>query len=286
MSTVILYHAGCYDGFTAAWAAWKAIGNDAEYIPVKYGTEPPWEKCRDARVYIVDFSYPRAMLEKLNKAAQSLAVYDHHVTAQKELEGLPYCTFDMDKSGARLAWEAFHPGVPAPALVAYVEDRDLWRWVLEDSELVNAALGSYDFDFLVWEKMGALDPADFCAALASDGAALKRNNDRAVQRAANDAYFMHIVIDGERCTVPVVNTNLLQSELGNYLAGEKGYGVALLWNLTSTGDVRCSLRSVGALDVSAAARANGGGGHTNAAGFTLPAATFFGAILRGELALS
>ena len=41
MKTLVLYHANCPDGFGAALAAWKHFGNEAEYVPVQYGKEPP-----------------------------------------------------------------------------------------------------------------------------------------------------------------------------------------------------------------------------------------------------
>lgn len=41
MKTYVLYHAHCADGFGAAYAAWLKLGNDAQYVPVKYGDPPP-----------------------------------------------------------------------------------------------------------------------------------------------------------------------------------------------------------------------------------------------------
>ena len=96
---VVLYHAGCHDGFGAAWAAHQKFGDSAEYTAVQYGQDPPNIEA-GSEVYIVDFSYPRPILEALNKKMSKLVVLDHHDTARKELEGLDYATFDMDKSGA------------------------------------------------------------------------------------------------------------------------------------------------------------------------------------------
>jgi len=39
MSIVVVYHKGCMDGFGAALVAWKKFGDQANYIPVSYGTE-------------------------------------------------------------------------------------------------------------------------------------------------------------------------------------------------------------------------------------------------------
>ena len=39
-NTIVIYHANCTDGFTAAWAAWLTHP-DWEYIPIKYGYPLP-----------------------------------------------------------------------------------------------------------------------------------------------------------------------------------------------------------------------------------------------------
>ena len=72
---------------------------------------------------MVDFSYPRAVIERLAESTASFRVLDHHVTAQTALAGLPYAYFDMKKSGAVLAWEWAHPE-PAPWLLLYIQDKD------------------------------------------------------------------------------------------------------------------------------------------------------------------
>ena len=38
----VLYHANCYDGFGAAWAAWRKLGDDGVvYQAVNYGDPLP-----------------------------------------------------------------------------------------------------------------------------------------------------------------------------------------------------------------------------------------------------
>ena len=59
----------------------------------------------------------------------------------------------------------------------------------------------------------------------------------------------------------------LQSDVGHELANQSGT-FGLLWFVDKDKQCRCSLRSNGDYDVSAIAKAFGGGGHRNAAGFT------------------
>jgi nanoRNase/pAp phosphatase (c-di-AMP/oligoRNAs hydrolase) len=112
---LVIYHGNCPDGFTAAWVTARKLG-DVELLAAKYGDDPPLEEATGRRVVIVDFSYPREKLEQLH-ATGSLLVLDHHKTAEADLQGLPYCVFDMQRSGARLAWDYFREGYPVPWVV-------------------------------------------------------------------------------------------------------------------------------------------------------------------------
>ena len=108
---VVIYHSGCYDGFCAAWIFWRQFPK-AEFVPANYGDDPP--DVRGKSVFVVDFSYPRETLLRMNEESSSLVVLDHHRTAQKDLEGLDFCTFDMTKSGGRLAWEFIYGTLKTP----------------------------------------------------------------------------------------------------------------------------------------------------------------------------
>ena len=110
----VLYHAGCPDGFGAAWACWNKFGDNAEYIPVKHGASPPNVEGRN--VIIVDFSYPEPILLEMERVAESLVLIDHHKSAIKELSHLSFCHFDENFSGAYLAWKYFfgESSIPFP----------------------------------------------------------------------------------------------------------------------------------------------------------------------------
>ena len=72
-----------------------------------------------------------------------------------------------------------------------------------------------------------------------------------------------------------VNAPIHVSEVGHELANQSGtYG--LVWYMGVDNRVKCSLRSNGEYDVSAIARAFGGGGHRNAAGFEIDIQTLMG----------
>ncbi len=249
---LIVYHGDCPDGFGAAWAAWKRFGQSADYLPVNHGEPPPDPTGRS--VLIADFAYDRPTTLDLARRASSLVVLDHHRSAASELQGLPFCHFDMARSGAVMAWEYLHQA-PVPRLLQYVQDRDLWKNSLPEIEEVSAALRARDFDFATWDTIDV-------DQLRLEGRALLRYQRRMVERVAAHAFTVEIA--GYR--VPVVNSPVLQSELGDRLAVGRpfagvyweGDGAAARWSLRSTPE---------GVDVSEVARRYGGGGHRTAAGF-------------------
>lgn len=262
---LVLYHANCWDGFCAAWAARNALG-DIEAVPVLYGQPPPDVGNRE--VYILDFSYPRAVMDSIAARSIKLTVLDHHKTAAEALDG--FCgpdgdavvIFDMNKSGGRLTWEFFHPDITdsrVPWLVEYTEDRDLWRHALVWSREVNAALRSYPLDFGVWDEL-AKRPV---STLLLEGEAIRRIEQQMVQQHVKNARLTSF--DGTH-TIPVVNATVLFSEIAGELA--KGFPFGACYFDRADGKRQWSLRSDDlGLDVSEIAKAHGGGGHVHAAGF-------------------
>lgn len=252
-----MYHANCFDGFGAAWAAWKALGDRATYIPVKHGNPPP-ELPADAKVFILDFAYPKNVLLDLQQRVAGLTLLDHHKTAQEDLCGLDFVIFDMHKSGAMLAWEYWHPGTTIPDLVAYISDRDLWQFVLPQSREVFAAICSYPMDFQIWDNFDI-------NTLKQEGAVIMRLQTQLVSSMCDQVIFKEIA--GYR--VPVANASTFFSDVPHELCLRyPDAPFAAYYFDRGDGKRQWGLRSIGEFDVSAVAKQFGGGGHLNAAGFT------------------
>ena len=112
-----------------------------------------------------------------------------------------------------------------------------------------------------------------------------RAQEQHVASMAEQARYCRIV--GEEPLVPygvlpkidsiglAVNTPMHISEVGHELANQSGT-FGLVWYLDAENKVRCSLRSNGDYDVSATAKAFGGRGHRNAAGFETDIETLMG----------
>lgn len=258
-NTLCIYHGNCADGFGAAWAVRKALG-DIHFHAGAYGATPPDVAGKD--VIMVDFSYKRAVLLELAEAANSILILDHHKSAEADLVSLPCnvtSTFDMNRSGAMLAWEYFFPNTTPPALLLHIEDRDLWRFNLENTRQVQAALFSYPYDFDYWDVLMEADPA----VLAAEGKCIERKHFKDLGELLK-ATRREMIIGGHR--VPVANLPYtFSSDAGNEMA--KGNPFAACYWDTPTGR-SFSLRSTDeGVDVSEIAAQFGGGGHRNAAGF-------------------
>lgn len=251
---VVLYHAECMDGFGAAWALWKRFPQ-ARYVPVKHGFPPP-EGLTNRHVVMVDFSYHRDTIDELANQVASLYILDHHVTAQEALADLPFAYFDMTRSGAVLAWEWVH-AEPVPWLLQYVQDKDLWQWKLGSSREISAALSSYPFEFSVWDRL-QFD------TLKVEGSGILRYENSLLDKIVKEA----IVMSFAGHEVPVVHSLVLTSQIGEHLSEDHPFCV--IWHQKDRRRF-FSLRSKeGGISVAEIAAQFGGGGHTHAAGFSVP----------------
>ncbi len=173
----IAHGSSCVDGFASSWVVHRALGEAVEFVYASYNQDPP--DVRDRDVLIVDFSYPRAVLEAMARAARSVLVLDHHKSAAEDLKGLqvpnnwkPWLAqevdpapsheignlaafFDMERSGAGITWDYFFPYLHdrRPWFINLVEDRDLWKFTDDRSRPFHAAVTSYPLDFALWDKM-------------------------------------------------------------------------------------------------------------------------------------
>lgn len=260
MKKLCIYHVGCFDGFGAAYAVWRVYGDlGCDFHPAIYGQEPP--DVTDREVIIVDFSYKRDVMLSIVAAARSVVVLDHHKTAQAELEpllgaGQLHGVFDMNRSGAMIAWQWFH-NTPPPELIRHIEDRDLWRFKLDGTREIIAALGIYKQDFTLWHSLMNCE-----SKLQSDGVAILKYQRQVIDKLKEHAVLQNI----GGYDVPVVNAPWM---CASDVAGELSEGHPFAATYYDFPDGRTySLRSrEGGIDVSKIAASYGGGGHARAAGF-------------------
>ena len=253
---------------------WKAWGADGHYVPRGHNDLFDVHAHRGEQVVFVDISLRNKNLRALADVADRVVVLDHHLSARDHYRSDPsiedrmrskdhHIHFDLEHSGAVLAWQHFHPDQDVPDLLAYVEDQDLWSWKLPRSEEVNAAIGSYAREFPIWEDLSQRLPE----SLAIEGEPILRAQRIEVEHSLQ---FAHPVTLGS-LRAEAVNALYLRSAIGHELAKRKAFGqpIGLVYRFTST-RVDISIYSIGEVDVSEIAREHGGGGHRNASGFSVP----------------
>lgn len=295
-----IYHAGCIDGFAAAWVVRRYFlglepRQEVEFHAAQYGEPPPDVTGRD--VIMVDFSYKRAEIYHMiarEGGARSILVLDHHKTAEQELaefrtpeprwedhlesvyldcvENIPepsvYALFDMARSGAGLAWDYFFPSLARPRLIQHVEDRDLWRFRLAETRDLHACLSSYPYDFDTWDDLARrLRHQSGLAGMAKDGRAIDRKLQKDI--AAILATPPRTMVIGG-IEVPVVNApGIWASDLAGKLA-ETAPFAAVYFDMPHARVFSLRSRGGTGVDVQDIAKRYGGGGHRNAAGFQRP----------------
>ena len=285
---LVVYHAHCLDGICSAYIAhtyFKSVGVTPEFLPLDYSQRESIfnHDLKDRQVYVLDFSFtPKQTLSILDEAA-NLIWLDHHKSAIEDWESLPLAdeevenlvdaviVLDITRSGAGLTWDYFYPHRALPAIVAAIEDRDLWRFKYAGTKEICAYMYSlpqdvgYDELWERWDEAFA-EHEENPLSTVSYGALLLREQRESLKKAlAATAMCCTLMGRKGRC-----------ANLPPQFASEGGHALALesetfgaTWFVQKDGTVKWSLRSIGDYDVSEIAKAWHGGGHKNAAGFTL-----------------
>lgn len=264
-TTLVVYHANCADGLAAAWAV--EVRGSVSYIAAHYGDPIPTAS-KDVHVVIVDFSYPQEQLLVLCSAANYVTVIDHHKTAPKPGDWMPNnlrLIVDESRSGAALTWAYFHPGVRMPELIAYVEDRDMWKWALPHSKEISAYIWLQQQTLerygTISSLLGTVTGFEFAVGI---GMTVLEVQKKYVMDAISK---LECLVDDDGISYMTGNVTHDISEVGNTalkLHPEAMYTDTYFY---SAGKRVHSLRSLGH-DVAAIAKRHGGGGHTRAAGYT------------------
>jgi hypothetical protein len=281
MKLLCIYHKNCADGFAAAWVVHHFLGHEGvEFHAASYGDAPPDVTGR--HVLLVDFSYKRPVLLAMAAQAKTILVIDHHKTAAEDLAGFPEpaafyewgndhalpeladaeipiaALFDMERSGAGVAWDFFTAEV-APTLIEHIQDRDLWRFKLEDTREIHAAIMSHPMTLPMWDLLMRAD----LGVLRTQGEAILRKHDKDVAE----------IVAATRRTMRIGGFLVAVANVPYFMASDAGHLLAEDWPFAATyfdtKDGRIfSLRSdANGLDVSEVAKLYGGGGHAHAAGF-------------------
>jgi oligoribonuclease NrnB/cAMP/cGMP phosphodiesterase (DHH superfamily) len=227
----VYYHPNCPDGNTCAWLWSKVHPND--------NLKPLAPEIDQSEPLVFLDCCPRVPIDP----AVPVLVIDHHKTVHQDIQNFaPHAQliYSNEKCAAELVRDYLK--LPPDPLIPYIADRDLWKWELPLSREVSAYIHLHTL-----EEWGEID--------VEKGKLIGPYILKLINKQVEHIYSNHRVID----SVVYINSSVYQSELGE--RGYRDYPLAVVYT-----DRRVSLRS-SILDCAAIAKALGGGGHKNAAGF-------------------
>lgn len=263
---IVIYHKNCLDGIASAYAAQES-GLEAEFYPMSYNEALPVD-ITGRVVYFVDFSLKKEDMRTACRRAESVTVIDHHESAYKELVELSLPNFhfyyDPKHSGCVLSWNYFHGNTESmPKALESIEDRDLWKFKLSETESICLFLRSAKMDLDVFAH---LIDMHIYSEMAEIGHHMRKMEEMIIEE-VTDNHKLETILGHDN--IPTIR-NCPKSLVSKALhVLDQGHPFACcIW-----GDVY-SLRSAeDGLNVRLIAEANGGGGHDHAAGCKVPKET-------------
>lgn len=284
MAVYIIHHQDA-DGYFGGYAAYRHCAkllDKVHMVPVQYGKRMEEVKTSildnltsaDLAIF-VDFSYPREAHEDLHVRGVEQVILDHHKTAEEDLKGLDYAIFDMDKSGALLAWEFFCQDQEPPELCMAVNRLDLRKDVTEDDLAISEYL--YKEGFLKpdqWDRWGGLCDSIKFRFAAEQGRELLKFRKQEVERESKRPLLVtpEGIVAKYRIGWLSVATPYI-SDVGAEICDTRGVdAVVMFFFVPGEGKFVFSLRAGKDtdFDCSELAKAFQGGGHAKAAAFSLP----------------
>jgi oligoribonuclease NrnB/cAMP/cGMP phosphodiesterase (DHH superfamily) len=236
----------------------------------------PLDDClKDELIYIVDFSIDPSEVDRLIDKGCDVIWIDHHKTAIDAFNDyLDFIEKDLRVKGIRengtaacaLTWKYLYPDKEMPFFVELIADYDVWTWkYTERTQYLNNILYSKycQPNAKIWEDMYN---ETFLADLLYQGKIMEEYRKADLKRYMRTMSFQ-TTVSGHKALA--VNRSGLSSNVYD-LVDKDDAEILMTFGYDGT-NTRVSLYSINksAVDVSEIAKTYGGGGHADAAGFTL-----------------
>lgn len=297
---IIIYHKGCPDGIASAWIV-HLYNPNAVLIYSNAGCDPPINTAiKDKRIIFVDVCPNNFyFLIKISKQASYILVIDHHLSLLNQITNvnLPEninIIFDVKKCACILTWNYFTNNlnnIPKnntllidniPWFLKYIEDRDLWKLDMIKSQEINLGLleGNY-INFEGFNKLLETKYEDIFNEILEIGKIeliikeklinnqIKYNTIPCIFKIKDKEYLIWFYESNDNLRSDVGNKLLFTKIIKNNINRLPDFVVSWKYNFISE-QFWLSLRSHNtSVNVANIAVMFKGGGHRNAAGFTL-----------------
>lgn len=265
------FHSADLDGHCSG-ALVKWVYPDCEMIGIDYGDEFPWGSIQLSEcVFMVDFSLqPFSKMLTLNERCRLIWI-DHHRTALDEYKKQPRRIMGIqeeEKAGCELTWEYLFPDDIIPYPVRFLGRYDVWDHAQE--EVLPFQMGMRlqftwpDRVYPLWSALFSYDHALFDNILQSGQTILAYQSQQNAKYSR--AFAFETTLDG--LNLIAVNALLTNSKIFDSVFDPARHQAMCTFGWAK-GKWKVSLYSgnPAITDVSAIAKARGGGGHPGAAGF-------------------
>lgn len=303
--TEIEFHGGCPDGIGAVFPFYLKRKNDYKNNKlrihgVSHHESPNLNKFNNKTVLFLDYCYGVDDLLAICNVAKEVWVLDHHNTTLNTQNIIEFASnvysqdvrvedsnnindyikkpinlhwiVDMNRSAAQIAWDFVFPNTKRPWFIEIIADRDLWKWEIPLSKEIGKSL--YYYDYYRWESMETFylmsdkESKKFQSNLAKYGKILLDQEKKDIYYCANRAVLCEFM--GYKVKLTNCPPNL-RSEVGNYLAGDE-CDIAAMWRYDFLQDqywISMRVKDGSTINLAKFAENFGGGGHYQAAGFTI-----------------
>lgn len=278
---IIVYHAHCIDGLTAAALSHQyTFGKDIkyEYIPMRAGEIPDsLLEIKRKNILFIDVAPKYTEYQIMVKNHCNVCILDHHITAKEELKQVPEYKkiFNMNLSGAMLSYIFFQCYEIDLQFILHVQDKEL-----------NTKLLGKNSDYLFQALCEKLNPiTDSSTKIFHMIKYFDKLNELLIfgeqLEDKNQYYIRKIFNSGEIKTfhdniVYVMHTETVKlcGEIGMYALDKLSdidYSMVIYPGVNKNNENihLFSLRSRKDFNVSDIAKKYGGGGHAQAAGFEI-----------------
>ena len=282
---VVISHNHCNDGHGvvgvikehAANFLTDEQANNITYLMLDHNTydfDSILETCKDALVYIGDFSFDATRLDAIEEVARQVVTVDHHDKVfNSDLADRDNVLVDKSKSGALLAWEFFFTKDEyVPTIIELISDRDLWNFFYGDAaRALDMYLNEHGkenvYKFVRVDEEQRLNVEEDLMEIIEEYEKRVVSKREADTKRAKTA-ITYKVFDQE---VVGLNHTSSVSDMLNICSELNNRASFAWWMMNDSNAIQLSFRdATNVNDVNKLCSALGGGGHAAAAGSVIP----------------
>lgn len=194
------------EGFITEWVCKRLLADECEVVAVSPGCILPDMAGKDVKMFGV--SFPRELMNKLQRQAKTFHVYENDPTVRSKIGGIAYVTFKMNQSAARMAWNLIKRPLylrvkgkkygfdQAPWVVDYSDQPRLWKWKGLNHNLIRLAiLDQFKFELESFDRLAIREPGGLMQVGKESAERIKKEIETENKQSKNGGQPNHDIAD-------------------------------------------------------------------------------------------